>query len=127
MTARALRMAYRDIPTMTCKAGCSDCCGIAPFTKVEFDRVADLLPADSAVTPVPGGFGVTKVTAPSRCAFVTEAGCSIYDKRPAVCRLFGTLPEDPRMRCPHGCKPARPLTRAKAAGIMTRVMAADRE
>lgn len=60
----------------------------------------------------------TVVTATKRgtvtCAFVGDDGCcSVYDRRPFVCRLFGTS-DDHRLRCPHGCGPKRKLTKAQS-------------
>jgi Fe-S-cluster containining protein len=41
----------------------------------------------------------------ANCRFLTKEGrCSIYDKRPGPCRLFG-LPNQGWMECHFGCKP----------------------
>jgi Fe-S-cluster containining protein len=124
MTHRALRLAYRDIPTMACRPGCTDCCGPAPFTKMELERVAEAIPDDAEIVPVGEGFAVIRPAAPLRCAFAADGKCGVYEARPAICRLFGTMPSHPRMSCPHGCKPARPLTQAQGSRIMARVLGA---
>lgn len=119
---RALRLAYRDIPAMACRPGCSDCCGIVPWSKAELDRVADRMPPDAVVTEVRGQTVVVSERNPLQCPFIAPGGgCSIYDHRPFMCRLFGTAPSVPHLRCPHGCRPARALTAAQAARMATSV------
>ena len=43
-----------------------------------------------------------------KCIFATDDGCSVYDKRPMMCRLFGTVDDD-LLRCPHGIRSDRTL------------------
>lgn len=90
MSLIQIQKQYERIPSFTCKTGCTDCCGPVPFTSEEW---ALLTPEEQAQEPN----GVT-------CQFASSAGCQIYDRRPLMCRLFGTVDEE-RMRCPNGCKP----------------------
>lgn len=54
------------------------------------------------------------------CSFSRPDGCSVYETRPFMCRLFGTVPDEPKLRCPHGAKPARPLSPRRAAKLTER-------
>ena len=36
------------------------------------------------------------------CPHLENKGCSVYDDRPIICRLFGTTP---KLLCPHGRRP----------------------
>ena len=119
MTDRDLRMVYRDIPSagMRCKSGCSDCCGPVPWSDAEIARVAVPLHAEWIDL-----FGVRALQDPltGKCPFVTPAGCAVYDRRPFMCRLFGSTPSEPRLACPHGCRPSRTLTAPQAAALTCR-------
>ena len=97
------RQVYRGIPTFECKAGCSDCCGPVPVSEWEAERLG----IEGPLTPVKPGT--------MTCAFVKEGGgCEVYDRRPFICRLFGTADEI-RLTCRHGCRPKKLLTKEQAA------------
>lgn len=96
---------YNKIPTFNCKPGCSDCCGIAPFARREWARVADKRQA----------YGI-------KCPYVGEHGCDIYEQRPVICRIYGAVDELP---CPHGCGPERRLTRAETYKLVTKIWKGD--
>lgn len=36
------------------------------------------------------------------CPALVDGRCSVYDDRPMICRLYGTVEV---MRCPYGCVP----------------------
>jgi hypothetical protein len=109
MTSRALRMLYRDIPAVPCRTGCTDCCGPVPWNPEELARVAADIPPGTQREAFGGATLLVNPHANLRCPFVGPAGCTVYDRRPLLCRTFGTAPAEPRMRCPHGAQPARPL------------------
>jgi len=95
------RALYKQIPTFKCRTGCTDCCGPVPVTEWEAERLGI---AGKTLTPTkPGTLA---------CLFSTEDGCSVYDKRPYMCRAFGAV-DEPRLACPHGCKPKRLLSKTK--------------
>jgi len=97
-TAKRLADLYASIPTFTCIPGCTDCCGPVPFSKTEWARVP-----------------VKKTATCLDCPYA-EHGCTIYDQRPFMCRLFGAV-DDPMLRCPHGCRPFKPLTQAQGNAL----------
>ena len=87
------------IPTFTCIPGCSDCCGPVPFSHWEWEKISDQRKATCLDCPYDG-----------------EAGCEIYEDRPIMCRLFGTV-DHPQLRCPHGRGPEKMLTAQEGAAI----------
>lgn len=107
------------IPTMLCKTGCNDCCGIVPFSKKEKEKVqvrADMQgvswePFHEAFLPSKGEDTLT-------CVFWRD-GCSIYEDRPMICKLFGAV-DTPRLTCPHGCGPDKKISNLTAQKILNR-------
>lgn len=80
-----LEKLYAQIPTFKCVPGCTACCGPVPFAKCEWDRIED-----------------KRKSTGLKCPYAGANGCDIYEKRPLVCRLFGTFDGLP---CPNGCRP----------------------
>jgi uncharacterized protein len=101
------------IPTFECKPGCHGCCGLVPFTTSERDRVAAIRPLDQWEPFVDGSWVPTAALTTMTCPFLGADGCSIYEDRPIVCRLFGSV-DHPHMKCPMGCAPKRLLTDAQS-------------
>lgn len=60
------------------------------------------------------------------CPYLTkEKLCGIYENRPLLCRLWG-LVDEPRMRCPHGCKPSpRYLTSEEGHALLAKMDAIE--
>ena len=110
-------MARDSIPTFDCKPGCHDCCGLVPFSESEKQAAQARAPllawerfgADSWIASA----ALQNFT----CPFVGKSGCSIYDIRPKVCRLFGAV-DHPMMRCPHGCGPEALLSEAQSRAAL---------
>lgn len=123
--SESLQRLYDKIPTFKCRPGCGDCCGLVPWSPDEWAKVADRLPADATTMP----FGATMVipfrTGSVKCPFF-DAGCTVYEDRPFMCRLFGTA-RDARLTCPHGCQPKHILTMEKAYALKTRYQSTARE
>ena len=61
-----------------CPAGCSECCGPQFLSAVEATRMGL------------EGSKHTGCTKTFNCALLTSGGCSVYENRPFVCKLFGT-------------------------------------
>lgn len=68
------------------------------------------------------------------CEYLTEGGCSNYQERPMICRIYATISRQTpdivlragnagmlslkRLHCPRGCGPEHPLSWTAAADIM---------
>lgn len=92
---------YEKIPEFQCRPGCTDCCGIVPFSYWEWEQVKDKRKADITL----------------KCPYAVNGRCEIYEQRPLICRLFGTV-DTVLLRCPHGYGPERLLTEEEAHKIM---------
>lgn len=107
------------IPSFKCLGGCTDCCGIVPFSEAEKAAVIERKPLVRWLE-IPGAEGVwfpEDTLREHSCVFAKDGGCQIYDIRPMICRLFGAVDND-LMRCPHGCKPKRLLSDANAKAML---------
>lgn len=93
------------IPTFDCIPGCSDCCGPVPFSLWEESK----LPGGQNPPPKPGCLD---------CPHSTPQGCAVYEDRPIMCRVFGTV-DDPRLKCPHGRRPEKLLSKEELEEITT--------
>jgi uncharacterized protein len=105
---RALEKLYAEIPTFECITGCHSCCGPVTGSREELRRAPKINNPAYAVQLVLDGEEIWNHNCLT-CPYVTDAGCGIYEDRPMLCRLFGAS-DEPRMRCPHGRKPEKPLT-----------------
>jgi len=121
--ARIIRELRRAIPDMQCKSGCHDCCGVVPMTFYEYKMMGkpEMTP-DNWTT----------------CPHLGKSGCSNYNERPLICRLYGTVKREPpkiielaadiklfnieRLHCPHGCVPQYPLDWTVAASITNKYL-----
>lgn len=66
--------------------GCGGrCCGIVPFSRWEWEQIADKRRAIS-----------------TSCPYLEDGQCAIYDKRPIICRLFGQPNARRTLKCRHG-------------------------
>lgn len=108
---------YRKIPSFTCIKGCGDCCGIVPWAPEEFARVRDRLPPGTELLEADGCIHPIRPDS-ATCPFF-DHGCTVYDDRPFMCRLFGTA-RDWRLTCPHGRQPRKMLTMQKARDLTDR-------
>jgi Fe-S-cluster containining protein len=99
---------YDEIPGFDCVPECSECCGPVPCHDWEIENIG----LKNAVSIGTSGL---KTISPTKCQFIEDGKCSIYDHRPLMCRLFGTVEA---LKCPHGKGPEQLLTGEQAAGIM---------
>ncbi|MBQ4133278.1 MAG: hypothetical protein IJD04_06050 [Desulfovibrionaceae bacterium] len=100
MSAKVHKALYAQIPSFRCKEGCTECCGPVPFSSWE----------KAQVKIEPGKLG-------RRCPYLGESGCLIYENRPLMCRLYGTVPE---MKCPHKCRPEKMLSSQEGRRILAK-------
>lgn len=104
---------YRELPHIECKRLCRECCGpvvqTRSMTRLEFERLDGILRQPVALRDF------------MACSLLRGSECTVYDMRPLICRLWGVV-DDPKMRCPHGCKPDRWLTNAESFAFMQRAV-----
>jgi len=81
---------YDKIPSFKCIEGCTECC----------DNMIQFAPEELKRLP-------KHEWKERQCPFLTEKGCSVYENRGFICRIYGSSELLP---CPHGCKPEKPLT-----------------
>ncbi|MFW6179744.1 MAG: YkgJ family cysteine cluster protein [Desulfohalobiaceae bacterium] len=98
-----LQRLYDRIPSFRCMPGCTDCCGPVPFSRLEWQRVLDKRTGDASLT----------------CPYARGGQCEIYDQRPFICRLMGAT-SDPKLKCPRGCGPNKPLSARQAHRLTIR-------
>lgn len=105
---------YALVPAVDCIPGCTDCCGVIPLPVASEREAFGAVAVDS--------YNGTLFSTAEHCPNADE-GCRIHDKRPFMCRIFGTVDGDhPRIdeakartiACPHGRKPKRPLSPERA-------------
>jgi len=89
------------IPEMECIPGCTDCCGHTPWSKFEWELLTDEQ-RDS--------FDFFSF----KCSFCKDGGCSIYNDRKLICRMFGVMEGQP---CPRGVRPQQILDKETANSI----------
>lgn len=76
---RRLPIAKPEFPPMRCDDGSGECCGPAPATQAELDRVVEYV-IKNKLTPKDQGL---------TCPLYLNGRCSVYEVRPLVCRAFG--------------------------------------
>lgn len=84
-----------NIPAFECVKGCHDCCGPVTTSSEEMSRLP--VKTDAEHEAALNGFN---------CVHLGPNGCTVYDERPLICRLFGTTP---RMPCPNDRRPDEPV------------------
>jgi Fe-S-cluster containining protein len=98
-----IRFFRRQIPEFACIPGCHDCCGPVLASTDELAR----LPRKDAQQR-------QHALEQWNCVHLGQQGCTVYEQRPLVCRLFGTTP---RLACPHGRRPEYMIDPAMDAKI----------
>lgn len=90
---------YEKIPSFSCKEGCTDCCdNWIQFAPEEEERC--------------GGFDCKESACPK---LDPKRGCTVYENRPFICRLFASCTPLP---CPHGYGPEHPLTKEETDALL---------
>ncbi|MBJ9974593.1 YkgJ family cysteine cluster protein [Pseudomonas sp. S75] len=83
------------VPAFECEPGCHDCCGPVTTSSAEMARLPRKTPAEQQAA-------LERLD----CVHLGPQGCTVYEQRPLICRLFGTTP---RMPCPRGRGPQTPI------------------
>lgn len=88
---RTINYLRKHIPSFSCTPGCHDCCGPVTASSEEMARL-----------PVKSEEEHTAALSELNCPHLGNNGCTVYEERPLICRLFGTTPQ---LACPQGQKP----------------------
>jgi uncharacterized protein len=99
----ALAGLYRQIPTLACQGQCTEACGPLGLSQLEFVQI-------QRATPLRLAEGKT-----TACPLLKRGRCTVYAKRPMICRLWGVVENMP---CVWGCRPERYLTVDEADSLM---------
>jgi len=105
---RQLDRLYAELPRLDCQGRCAESCGPILMTRLEEARIVE----QTGVAP---GWDDTLT-----CSLLKDERCSVYQVRPAICRLWGLVESMP---CLWGCKPDRYLTDAEGHAFLARVAA----
>lgn len=100
---------YAQIPYIKCKQQCQLACGPILLSPIEQKIIDD-------------NYGITDFSLESAvkrkclaCPKLSNGKCTIYEHRPLVCRLYGTVK---KMRCRWGCRPKKWLNDEKARELI---------
>ena len=125
----ALQEVYDSIPSLNCQGHCWQCCGAIDMSPVERSHIADLGVEIPVMTDE--WSRAWENDEPAYCpAFSLGAqglgkpGCTVYDRRPTICRLWGVSESMP---CPYGCKPEKTLTDREGFEILFRAARAGND
>ena len=94
------------LPRINCQRKCQEACGPILMSRLEWKRICH------RVGHVPGP------KPDLTCPLLKDGLCSVYDIRPAICRLWGLVK---KMACPWGCEPERWLTDEEAGVVLDKV------
>ena len=98
---------YATLPHIECQRRCQKACGPILMSKAEADRIAERI----GRTP--------KDTNDLSCPMLSIMGsCTIYDIRPAICRIYGLTKS---LQCQFGCTPEHWLEDAEAHRLLRRI------
>lgn len=114
-TEAKLRELYAAIPAMRCRGLCAEvACGSVAMIEHERERIQ-----------ARHGVHIADGMHPQGCPALTAHGnCSVYDDRPMVCRVWGSVP---MMSCPYGCQPdGGQLTDLQGAELTSATVMLDR-
>lgn len=101
MTLIRLKELYAQVPKFKCIKNCSKCCGAVPWASLEMDQLKEI-----------------KVHKNLICPYCEENKCTIYEFRPFMCRIFGTVAKPHPLACPYGAMPVSPLPGDKVDDLM---------
>ncbi len=108
------------IPAFKCKEGCADCCGPIQLSRLEYHRCVKASGRTAQDVRQHMERNLRQQT--YQCPLLNKKTnqCSVYEVRPAICRIFGTTKDLP---CPHGYAPdaAHMLSEEKAREILSLV------
>lgn len=117
---------YALLPKIKCRGLCSDSCGPIGMSEAEWhhmgapdiphERLSNgriMLPMARTEREIVVALAFGEI---EDCALLKNGRCTVYDRRPLICRLWGLTPA---MRCPHGCIPERWVSDKDARMLLT--------
>lgn len=102
---------FKRIPKVECKGHCYESCG--PISRIISQREKRFIKAKTGKD-----ISINKKT--GMCIFLVNKKCSIYEYRPAICRLYGAVRHE-RLHCIFGCKVNKILTNEESLEILDEV------
>lgn len=112
-----IKRLYAKLPKIKCQKKCTQACGPILMSTAEKKIIVKRVGKDPFADikmPMDEESYVKNFTCLS-CPLLKDGECTVYDIRPAVCRLFGLVK---KMECPHGCKPDRWVTDKEAHKLL---------
>jgi Fe-S-cluster containining protein len=118
---KKLQELYKKIPEIECKGLCHPSCTIVPAAKIEIKRARERMGGKNPFNPIYAIRELQKKT-PNvlSCAALKNEKCSIYNARPAICRLYGV---SEGLECPFGCKPKKMISKQEAYALVREIEA----
>lgn len=121
MVAMTLESIYARIPKVACQRKCQEACGPIPCEHLEYVRINGKPFTGELFEGKPLMMNPVDATCPK---LGRDGLCRVYEDRPAICRLFGTVYA---MACEHGCIPERWLSDKEAHAILADVERLSKE
>jgi len=101
---KRLQEIYASLPEVHCKRLCQQFCGPVTWTAIEQINIGETRQIKNWARP--------------QCPYLEEGMCSIYERRPLICRLWGAMQI---LACPHGCLPDRWISQEEANRLQDEV------
>lgn len=103
---------YARIPDVQCKGLCEDSCGPVAMSVEEDARLRD---RGISVPSMVDAVAAVERGEEYYCPALKDGRCTVYEDRPAICRLWGATESMP---CPHGCTPPGALTQQESYALL---------
>lgn len=117
---------YDSLPTLNCKGLCWNSCGPIDMSELERERIVNLgvdIPRfthERAAAWAADGKGDLYCPALSFGANDGQMGCTVYEARPLICRVWGMGEDD--LSCPHGCELSERMSNAEIMQLIVKSM-----
>lgn len=88
------------LPNFQCKEGCADCCGPVELSRLEYMRCIKVSGRSTEDVRLQMQNNLKQGIYACPLLDTKTNRCTVYDVRPAICRLFGVVKN--QLLCPHG-------------------------
>jgi uncharacterized protein len=116
---KKLEKLYSKIPGIECKGLCHESCTIVPAAKIEIQRAKTKMGGKNPFNPL-SAITVLKDQKIPICSALKDKRCSIYNARPAICRLYGVAEG---LECPFGCVSKGKITKKESYDLIREIEA----